>query len=274
MQVFPATNDHETGTLTIVGTGIRVISEVTLEARALMEGADKLLYLVADPVTESWITKLNSTAETLQGFYAEGKDRQQTYLEMVDRIMSCLFGGGNVVVALYGHPGVFVYPSHEAIKRARLAGHKARMLPGISAEDCLFADLGIDPADNGCRSYEASEFLLCSRQVDVTTSLILWQIGAIGELGYRTDRMFNQQGLEVLIEVLSHSYGLDHEVTVYEANQYQVCEPIIHNTPLRHLCSAGISPISTLYVPALRKPPFDQDMAARLGIALLNPTGT
>jgi len=31
------------------------------------------------------------------------------------------------------------------------------MLPGISAEDCLVADLGIDPASSGCQSYEAND---------------------------------------------------------------------------------------------------------------------
>jgi hypothetical protein len=34
------------------------------------------------------------------------------------------------------------------------------MLPAISAEDCLFADLGVDPADHGCPSYEATDFLV------------------------------------------------------------------------------------------------------------------
>jgi hypothetical protein len=37
------------------------------------------------------------------------------------------------------------------------------MLPGISAEDCLFADLGIDPGIYGCQSYEATDFLANGR---------------------------------------------------------------------------------------------------------------
>ena len=40
------------------------------------------------------------------------------------------------------HPGVYVAPSHETVLRARAEGYPARMLPGISSEDCLFADLG------------------------------------------------------------------------------------------------------------------------------------
>ena len=54
---------------------------------------------------------------------------------------------------------VFVQPSHESIAIARLEGFSARMLPGISAEDCLFADIGLDPGKDGCQSFEATDFL-------------------------------------------------------------------------------------------------------------------
>src|SRR5205809_2021168 len=44
-------------------------------------------------------------------------------------------GGSLTCLACYGHPGVFVYPSHEAIRRARAEGYVARILAGISSED-------------------------------------------------------------------------------------------------------------------------------------------
>ena len=60
--------------------------------------------------------------------------------------------GIRLCAVVYGHPGVFVYASHEAVRRCRLEGLPARMLPGISAEDCLLADLGVDPGVRGCRA--------------------------------------------------------------------------------------------------------------------------
>ena len=138
------------GSLTIVGTGISVLGQTTIEARAHMQQADKLLYLVADPAATHWIEGLNSTAESLQGFYGEGKRRIVTYLEMVEHILFYVREGKRVCVAFYGHPGVFVFPAHESIKQARSEGFTAKMLPGISAEDCLFADLGVDPGSDGC----------------------------------------------------------------------------------------------------------------------------
>ncbi len=88
--------------------------------------------------------------------------------------------GLDVVGVFYGHPGVFVNPSHRALSIAREEGYKARMLPGVSAEDCLYADLCIDPANPGCVTYEASDFLIRERPVNIHSHLILFQVGCIG----------------------------------------------------------------------------------------------
>jgi uncharacterized protein YabN with tetrapyrrole methylase and pyrophosphatase domain len=88
--------------------------------------------------------------------------------------------GHDVLGIFYGHPGVFVSPTHRAIAIAREEGYKARMLPGISAEDCLFADLGIDPAINGCVTHEATELLMRDRALNPSVHNIIWQVGGVG----------------------------------------------------------------------------------------------
>ena len=77
--------------------------------------------------------------------YDEGRPRLEAYKKMVERILKNVKDGLEVCVVFYGHPSVFVQPSHESVRIARLEGFSARMLPGISAEDCLFADIGLDP---------------------------------------------------------------------------------------------------------------------------------
>jgi hypothetical protein len=262
---------ERSGSLTIVGTGIKAAAHATIEARAQMESAEKLLYLVADPATSYWITTLNPTAESLQHYYDVGKDRMTTYLEMVDHILSFVHKGLNVCVAFYGHPGVFVFPSHESIQRARADGYPATMLPSVSAEDCLFADLGVDPGTSGCQSFEATDFLVYRRQFDPAVSLVLWQVAVIGELGYRTDRMFNQRGIEVLAAELAKHYSGDHEVIVYEASQYPVCDPLIRVTTIAELGSTPLTPIATLYVPPIAAARLDEEMVLRLGLTMPEP---
>jgi Tetrapyrrole (Corrin/Porphyrin) Methylases len=258
------------GSLVVVGTGISV-GQVTIEARAYMEQAEKLLYLVADPATSYWVRSLNATAESLHRFYSEAKPRIQTYLEMIDRILELVREGRQVCAAFYGHPGVFVFPSHEAIHRAREEGFVAKMLPGVSADACMYADLGFDPGTAGCQSYEATEFLLHPKTIDVNTPLILWQISVVGELGYRTDRLYNPEGLKVLSVELVKLYGPNHEVIIYVASPYVVCDPEIKVVSLAELANAQLSSVATLFVPPLGARQADLDMATQLGINI-DPT--
>ena len=186
------------GSLTVVGTGMLIAGQVTQEALSAMEAAEKLYFLVTDIVTSRWLGQLNPSAESLYGCYADGKPRAETYAEMVSLILGPLREGRRVVAAFYGHPGIFVAPSHEAIRQAKAEGFSAQMLPGISAEDCLFADLAIDPGERGCQSFEATDFLLRRRLFDPTSALVLWQVGGIGVFDFHSRALWSRQGLAVL----------------------------------------------------------------------------
>ena len=45
----------KTGSLVVVGTGIRTVGHLTMEALAWMQRADEIIHLVADPVAEALI---------------------------------------------------------------------------------------------------------------------------------------------------------------------------------------------------------------------------
>ena len=255
------------GSLTVVGTGIRLASQTTPEARAFLSQADKVFFLVADPASIEWMRSLNATAESLHDCYRDGQDRRAAYACMIQRILAGVRDGLAICVAFYGHPGVLAYPWHEAVRQARKEGFEARMLPGVSAEACLYSDLGIDPGATGWQSYGATDFLVNGRQLDTRSSLLLWQIGVIGVLEYRQDAgLWNAKGLRVLTDILTDWYGAGHQVTVYEAAHYPVCGPFIQQVGLRDLPTARVTPISTLYVPPLAPPVPDRQMLRRLGV--------
>ena len=263
----------KSGSLTVVGTGIQFAGQITLEARAHIKQAEKVLFLVSEPVTADWIRDINPAAESLFPYYRQGESRMIAYVAMIERILCEVRKGLRVCAVFYGHPGVFVYPSHEAIKQAHLEGYSAKMLPGISAEDCLFADLGIDPARTGCQSFEATDFLIHKRKFDTGCSLILWQIGCIGDLTFSLEP-YGTRGLHVLTEYLCQYYDATHPAVVYEAAEYPIFDPTIENVPLAKLPEAQISPISTLYIAPQTQAPLDYEMLDRLGIDLQLFEGT
>jgi uncharacterized protein YabN with tetrapyrrole methylase and pyrophosphatase domain len=255
-----------TGSLTIVGTGIQLVGHLTPEARTAFERAEEALYLVADPLTMVWLARLNPTSRSLHTLYDTKKTRLETYGAMVEEMLAPVRAGRRVCTAFYGHPGVFVYPAHRAIEQARSEGFPARMLPGISAIDCLFADLGIDPARRGCQIYHATDFLAHRSVPDPTATLILLQISVIGQAGYAETTDWS--GLALLVEYLGDFYPPDHEVIAYEASPYNVIEPLAVRTPLSALAGADLTAHMTLVVPASIEPAADPTMLDRLGMPL------
>jgi uncharacterized protein YabN with tetrapyrrole methylase and pyrophosphatase domain len=249
------------GSLVVVGTGIKLIAHTTAEARDAMARAERLFFLVDDPATEEWLRRLNATATSLREHYAEGKPRRRTYQEIATRLVAAVQSGFDVCAAFYGHPGVFVDPSHDAIRRLRRGGYPARMLPGISTEDCLFADVGVDPGDRGCQSFEATDFLLYRRRFDPTSALVLWQVGLLGEPSVRLGMTARVERIEMLVRVLRRSYPARHRVVLYEAAQFLVCEPVIRRVALSRLARTPIRPVTTIYVPPLGDRPENRTVA-------------
>jgi uncharacterized protein YabN with tetrapyrrole methylase and pyrophosphatase domain len=245
----PSANGKHRGSLVVVGTGIRTVGHLTMEAVAWIKQADKVLYVVGDPVAEAMLKELNpGGAESLTVMYAEGKQRIETYNEMVERTLECIRAGMLTCMACYGHPGVFVYPSHESIRRARAEGYSARMLPGISAEDCLFADLGVDPGIGGCQSYEATDFLLNGRVIDPSSSVILWQIGVVGDATFKAAG-YDLSAMPLLVERLLAIYPASHPMYLYEAAIFHGCDPIIRPITAVELANGPLSAGNTLYIP-------------------------
>jgi uncharacterized protein YabN with tetrapyrrole methylase and pyrophosphatase domain len=252
------------GSLTVVGTGIQLGTHLTRGARLLLESADLVLSLVAEPGMQAVLEELNPNTRSLHGLYEIGESRAEAYAAMAEEILRNVREGKKVVAAFYGHPGVFVAPSHEAIRMARAEGYRASMLPAVSAEDCLFADLGVDPSRFGCQSYEATDFLVHRRRIDPTAALVLWQIGTVGStVAAATTR---PTGLPVLVEALLEHYPAEHEVTVYEASPYPGFDPLVRIVKLGQLSADHVTALSTLYVPPREPAPLDLTMLDRLGL--------
>ncbi len=253
------------GSLVAVGVGIRAGLQTTPEAREAMRGAERLFFLAADPLAREWIAHLVPAAESLQDFYAPGKSRRRTYDEICEHLLTSVRAGARVCAAAYGHPGVFATPLHEAVRLARSEGFAADMLPAVSAEDCLFADLGIDPGNDGAQSFEATDFLIRRRPFDPTSLLVLWQIGLIGVVEHRNDRAcWNRAGLDILAQELAATYGWEHEAIVYRAATLPFCGPTIEPTTLARLSDVAADAMATLVVRPSRRRAVDRAMSERV----------
>lgn len=254
------------GSLWCVGTGIRLAGHNTVINRSIIRSADRVFGIVPDEFVADYLRRLNGDYQSLQPFYAAGKSRRQTYAEMIEHMLTEVRKGLTVCFVSYGHPGVFSYVGHQSIRQARKEGFDAIMEPGISAEDCLYADLNIDPGATGCQQYEASQFLFYDHPINPAALLILWQISIAGE---HTLTRFDTtpERLEVLVDHLGQWYPRDHLVTLYEAAFLPIEEARIEQLPLAELPAARLETKTTLVIPpacALRSNP---EVLKRLGLS-------
>jgi hypothetical protein len=135
------------------------------------------------------------------------------------------------------------------------------MEPGISAEACLYADLGIDPGKRGVQSMEATHFMVYDRQPDTAGLVLLWQVALSGDLSC-TRMHADRDGLQALVEKLLRWYPADHGVILYEAAQLPIGSPRIEHLALRDLPAARYEEYTTLVIPPLGELRDDPGFAA------------
>jgi len=254
------------GSLTVVGTGIDAVSQLTPSARGAIEGADEVLYLLADPVAALRVEALNPRARSLDHFYGPTKARRETYAEVVEAIVGAVIRGSCVCAVLYGHPGVSALPGHRAVARVRAAGLPARMLPAVSALDCLFAELGVDPTTSGLQTYEATYFFVRRPAVDPHATLVLLQVGMLGEAGGAATEAVAAR-FHLLLDRLVGLYGLAREAILYEASPYPGAAPAVDRFALGDAEALAPSVMSTLCVPGQDRPPVDPDARRALELS-------
>ena len=255
------------GSLVCVGIGMTLGSHITPLARSYIEKADVVFTALSDGIIELWLARMNKDVRSLQPLDKEGKSRAETYRQMVEAMLTEVRAGKQVCGAFYGHPGVFASPPHKAIEIARAEGYRAHMEPGVSAEDCLYADLGFDPGRVGCQHYEASQFMFYRRRVDPSAYLILWQIGVAGDQSFARFST-PAEYRKILVEILARDYDLTHEVIVYKAATLPMHAARMERLPLGKLPEADIDMHATLVIPPAR--PLEPDPQTRARLSALD----
>ncbi|PJJ99429.1 hypothetical protein CO641_07695 [Lysobacteraceae bacterium NML91-0213] len=247
-----------------MGLGMMLGAHLAPRARGEITTADVVFVAAADPVVERWVQRMHADVRSLQPCYGEGRSRHAAYRDMVAMMMAEVRRGARVCGAFYGHPGVFASVPHRAVAQARSEGFEAWMEPAVSAEDCLYADLGIDPGQSGCLHLEASQYLAYVRRIDPSAYLVLWQIGVVGDLGVSLRSTGAMERALLVEKLLGDGYPPDHEVILYEAATLPVDQPQVVRLALDALVEADPSMQSTLVIPPARPMVRDESMIGRL----------
>lgn len=248
--------DCRRGKLIVVGCGLQPSRHAGERTVSEIRRAD-VVFVLADPFAIDWVRSLNGNIRNLSEYYGNHRDRRESYRDMEQALLEEVRSGSLVCAVFYGHPGVFAQVPHDAIGRARAEGFETRMEPGISAEACLYADLGMDPGHRGVQSIEATRFLAFHYTLEPSSLLLLWQVALAGSLdctGFaaRPDR------LRILVDKLARFYPPDTEGILYEAARLPIEDFRAERLALADLPGAELHPHTTLVVPPAREAERDE----------------
>jgi len=240
---------RKSGSLVVVGTGYQIAARITSEAATQIANAETVYYLVYDWLDDIWLRRLQPSAKSLADSLKVGQTANECCQTMVKTIMTAVRQGQAVCMAFSGHPSICVDPTQIAFARARSEGFPVRMIPGISALDCLFADLCLDPTTVSCRVFDATRFLLRRFPVDRSSGLVLLQIARIGSPPHGKKDVPVVTGVKALQDLLIRSYGPRHKVIHYQTALSPLSDSTIEELPVSALHKCEIKFKSTLYVP-------------------------
>lgn len=232
------------GALTVVGTGIGFRHQIIPAAHEAIVAADVVLYQIDDPQTSAWLEAQNPSARPVEMPEQSGAPSADAFEAVAQEIAAAVVADTAVCFVTYGHPGIFQHAGHRSVELVRAAGGEAEMVPGISALDCLVADLGVDIA-TGCQILDATALVMHNKTLDPTSALIVFQSGlfANAAIDATAPIAFGEFTGRLRID-----WPDDTEVTVYEAPMLSSHDPSVRQHRLDELDESHVTPRSLLYL--------------------------
>ena len=240
----------------VVGLGIVHVDQLTRETERYMALSNEILYVERGAGVHKFLESKCGKVTDLTRLYVEGGDRLRTYREMAAAVVSAALDRPPVTFALYGHPLIFSYPPFLVREMARYLGLTVKLLPGISAMDCMFADLAIDPSMSGIQIYEATDILIRKRPLQNDVPALIWQIGSL-ETSLYSEHASGPERFSRFKKHMFQFYPEKHVVYAVSSATHPLLRPQIYEFSIEkiddyaQLLHAGF----TLYVPPTEQRP-------------------
>ncbi|GMG82037.1 SAM-dependent methyltransferase [Paralimibaculum aggregatum] len=260
----------------VIGLGIRIGDHATREAERALAASTEVLFVDTGPATRAWLERLCPKVTPLFATsYREDRARRAGYHHMAARVLGAALDHPPVSFAIQGHPFVGVLASGLILRGAAALGLEVAAQPGISAMDCILAELGLDPLLGGLQSYEATDMLLRRRPLQADVPALIWQVGVVESCLHST-RPSRPERFQRLRDHLLAFYPPEHPVTAVFASPHPFVPterwsfplgtlaaqaPRLHAGITLHLPAAGVRPIAD---PALLARLEDPEHLARI----------
>ena len=229
---------------------------MTYEAQRAIKSSDCVLYLLNEPAIKKWVEDNSNKAYSLDAIYFSNEKRKDSYSRIEKEVEFFLERYDHVCFVTYGNPVFFSSFTSNIVNSLKKKEINIEIMPAISALDCLYADLAIDPSEQGLQSFEATSFLLNDQNFSTDTPLVIWQVGVIGItdiIKQETDLRKRAKYIDLFIDKLTQSYSPSHECYHYVASQYPGVQSNVVKLTLNDLRLFDVDRLATLFIPAEKK---------------------
>lgn len=251
----------------IAGLGIRNIDQMTHEVERAIRRSREVLYVDTGVATRTYLEGLCPRVSPLyENSYQESGSRLSSYENMAARVVEAALDHPPVVFAMGGHPVVGADAPFLIRDAADALDLTVQVLPGISAMDCLFADLMIDPCVHGLQMFEATDLLLRRYPLQANVPALIWQIGVI-ETRLHSWRRSKAQRFDRFLSHVLQFYAPSHPVTAVFSSPHPLMETQKLQFPLAKIArhAEQLHAGFTLYIPAAGVRPIeDADLLAKI----------
>lgn len=254
--------------LIIAGSGIQFLTHLTYQTKIAIEKCSYLMFLVHDPATKNWLNYVKPGCKSLDAIYYAYESREESYNAVASAVINTAKKINNSLFLIYGHPTIFSSVTSKIIEKAKDV--EIEIYPGISALDCLLADLKIDPGYRGIQSFDATEFILYNHIINPYSHMIIWQPAVIGHLEIIKNDIINLERRKIATSLLKarleNCYESNHPIYIYEASNYPGVNFYSKKVCLSTLLNESLPRLSSLYIPPLKDIPKNTDAFKILGI--------
>lgn len=235
--------------LYIVGYGMRLPNDMTLETLAILKRCTRLLGSPPIDATSFGIPPM----EDLTTMQASDKPLRQTYEEIVAHVLEAAADGGPVAFATYGSAMVGTLPAHRLLEEAPRRGLTVHVANAVSSFDGIWADFNIEPF-HGFQIWDASAFVTLEVTPETKAPLLLPQAAPYAVrmgIDATTGRYEPGRDISELRTYLLRFYPADHVVHIATTAAAGALHSTVRSVKLGDLDARVAQAGATLLVPRL-----------------------
>ncbi len=197
------------GSISIFGTGVKAIAQITLETNFLLQKMDKVFHMSSNDSIAKYLDSIGCEEVNLNYLYAEGNQRKNVYKKISEIIVSKV--STNKIDCAFlttGNPVFLNTIVRYICDLAKAKGVPVNIYPGVSSIDSILVDIRLPVGLTGLQCYECTHFIKFQPHIDIRVPLLLFQPGVIEDFKIRRKIAGNISGIQKLKNHLINEYGV------------------------------------------------------------------